>query len=49
MRVNKIRVNFLVAVNEDNAEGGRDELAAGPDGDVVSLADVVDVHRDGRV
>ena len=47
--VNEVGVDFLVAVNQDDAEGCRDELAARPDGDVVALADVVDVHRDGGI
>ena len=49
VRVNKIGVDFLVTVNEDDPQGGGDELAARADGDVVALADVVDVDRDGGV
>ncbi len=49
MRVNQIWINLLVTVNQDDAEGCRDQTTAGPNGDVVALADVVDVDRNGSV
>jgi hypothetical protein len=49
LRVNQIWINLLVTVNENDAEGCRDQTTAGPNGDVVALADVVDVNRNGSV
>ncbi len=49
VRVHQVRVNLQVPVHEDDAQVGGDEPPPGADLDVVALADVVDVDRDGGV